>query len=547
MKIQQIQQNNIQLKKDVQFKGAADGFLRYLATNQAVGANAVDLSFMVIPRTSTDLVKRGPAAGLETGRREASGTLNHTLIGTYGAAAGALIAALSGINREYGTKANDIMAAKETINILAENKSKQLANNAHQVDYLKDTLKNLKAFNPTAKNADADGFVRLSKETIDDVARIMDEAISNKDLNFRKWAKKGSSNSFDVVVNKIIENTGAESKYVLESAGKNGVSETSLKTLLEDIYKVSEAFNKPEVNKAFTNQLKENKTFVDNAFVKRLTKFNKNKALAGFAIASGIGMAIQPINIYLTKKKTGSDGFVGVEGREKDTSAKFKALKVVSGTAFFGMVLATLKTGLKGFMDKMAFKGFWPTISQLKGIYGLTIISRILATRDKDELREALTKDTLGFLSWLVLGDFVNKMAAEGLDKSVMNRTKEVANKGFFARVFKSTLKTRDEVLIETLAQNNIATTKAEGGKFVAKTFKEMMKDLDQLPEAVKKLTQKRMGALNKAQLAGYLFSGLVLGLGIPNLNIYITNKLDKKKKAQLAEQQAQQTQLAKA
>ena len=122
MKIQQIQQNNIQLRKDVQFKGAADGFLRYLATNQAVGANAVDVSFMVVPRTGTDLVKRGPAAGLETGRREASGTINHTLIGTYGAAAGAVIAALGGINREYGTKANNIMAAKETINILAENK-----------------------------------------------------------------------------------------------------------------------------------------------------------------------------------------------------------------------------------------------------------------------------------------------------------------------------------------------------------------------------------------------------------------------------------------
>jgi hypothetical protein len=56
--------------------------------------------------------------------------------------------------------------------------------------------------------------------------------------------------------------------------------------------------------------------------------------------------------------------------------------------------------------------------------------------------------------------------------------------------------------------------------------------------EALKKATKKRLGALNKAQMAGYLFSGLVLGLGIPNLNIYITNKLDKKHKAELAKQQ---------
>ena len=109
---------------------------------------------------------------------------------------------------------------------------------------------------------------------------------------------------------------------------------------------------------------------------------------------------------------------------------------------------------------------------------------------------------------------------------------------------FKSSLKTRDEVLIETLAENKINTVKADG---VAKSFKEMLKDLESLPKEIQKTTRKRLSTLNKAQLAGYVFSGLVLGLGIPNLNIYITNKLDKKRKAKLAEQQAQQPQLAKA
>ena len=76
MKVQQIQQlkinNSNDQKKNPQFK-AADAFLRILATNQAIGATAVDFGFMVLPRTSTDFIKRGPAAGLETGRREASG------------------------------------------------------------------------------------------------------------------------------------------------------------------------------------------------------------------------------------------------------------------------------------------------------------------------------------------------------------------------------------------------------------------------------------------------------------------------------------------
>ena len=180
-------------------------------------------------------------------------------------------------------------------------------------------------------------------------------------------------------------------------------------------------------------------------------------------------------------------------------------------------------------MEKMAFKGFWPTINQLKGIYGLTIISRILATRDKDELRESLTKDTLGFLSWLVLGDIVNKAVANQLDKSVINRKPNDS-------LLKSSLKTRDEVLIETLAKNNVETVTKDGDKVIAKTFKELMAELNKLPEDVRKIAKKRLSTLNKAQFAGYAFSGLVLGLGIPKLNIFITNTLDKKRKAKQSE-----------
>ena len=78
--------------------------------------------------------------------------------------------------------------------------------------------------------------------------------------------------------------------------------------------------------------------------------------------------------------------------------------------------------------------------------------------------------------------------------------------------------------------------------------LKEMMKDLDNMTnQKLKAETKKRLRTLNKAQLAGYLFSGLVLGLGIPNLNIYITNTLDKKQKAKLAENQNAQSEIAKA
>ena len=521
-----------------QFKGAIDSGLRYLATNQAIGANGVDFCFMVTPRTASDTIKRGPAAGLETFRREIMGTVNDSCIGLFGAASGAMIA--YGLNKKYGLNVNKLFTAPETLNILAENKSEQIKNNKTQIDYIKKTLSDVKAYNPTSARADSEGFVKLSGKTIDEAAEFFDKALNNKELDFHNWTKEKTAGSRSVIINKITEDTGAQSRYILESTDKAIKSETNLKSLLNDIYIVSDSFNHDKVKDAFKKQIETGEAVKNNTFVKGVQKFMKSRAGAGFAIASAVGLSVQPINMYLTKLKTGTDGFVGVEGRSKDNSNGFKGLKVLSSAAFFSMILATLNmsplkflTSPSKFMDKMSFTGKMPTINQLKGVYGVTIISRIFSARDKDELREVLTKDTLGYLSWLVLGDIVNKLVADGMDKTVMNYKRGFENANPFKRTFNASLKTRDEILIETLAQNGKETTKQVDGKTVAKSFKEMLKDVDTLNPQIKKLTKKRMFALNSAQIAGYLFSGLVLGLGIPNLNIYITNTLDKKRKAE--------------
>lgn len=553
MKLQQVQKNHIiqtqdKEKKQPQFKGAIDTTFRFLATNQGFGCNVTDFSFMVLPRTLTD-AKRGPAACAETLRREASGTLNHSLIGVYGMGAGWLLA--HAFNNKFGLGAGEInntLAAPETIKILAENKYRQVKDGKAQFDYIKETLKNIKAYNPNSIKADAKGYINLaefSDETINELANILDDAVKNK--TWKEWGNKKSSNSIQVLMNRIMELTGAEKKYILQSADGKVESVSELKTMLEDIFKLSKTFNKEKVNSAFIEQIAKGADLNKNAFVSKLTKFMKNRSVAGFILGSVIGMSIQPLNIYITKLKTGSDGFVGVEGRSKDNSAGFKALKGVAAAGFGAMAMATMKTGFKGFVDKIAFKGAFPSLDQLKGIYGLTIMSRLIAARDKDELRESLTKDFLGFLSWLVLGDIVNRFSAEAINNSVMNRTKEVANKGFIRRAFSSELKTRDEILIEALAEKGISTVKKDGEKVVAKTFKEMLKDLKGISdEAFVRKIKSRLRTLNGAQAIGYAFTGIVLGFGIPNLNIYITNTLDKKRKAKAAEQ-AQQAELTKA
>ena len=551
MKVQPIQkQNNIHQAQQTNFKGAVDTTFRYLATNQAVGANLVDFSFMVAPRTINDGVKRGPAAGMETGRREIMGTINDSCVGLFGAAAGAAIA--GSLTKKYNTKVNKMFTAPDTLHILADNKSRQIKNNKTQIEYFKETLRNARGYNPTGINADGvaadnEGYLELSEKTIDKIAKYYDELL-NKKADFNKWTSSKADKSRTVIMNEIIADTGAGSDFILESADKKIKSKTNLKSLLNDLFIVSESFNSEKVKEAFNEQITSGVNANNNKFIKGLDKFMKTRAGMGFAASCAIGLSVQPINMYLTKLKTGQDGFVGVEGRTKDSSTGFFGLKALSSVAFFSMILSTLnmnplKFTPKRFMEKMSFSGKMPTINQLKGIYGITIISRIFSARDKDELREVLTKDTLGYLSWLVLGDFVNRMAASGFDSDkcrVLNIKKGTENANFFKKMFYANLKTRDEILVQTLAKQGIKTTKEEGGKILAKSFKEMLKDLNGLKdEALKQATKKRLRALNVAQVAGYAFSGLVLGLGIPNLNIYITNKLDAKRKAEAAQKQA--------
>ena len=139
-----VLQNQHNLSFNPQFGGVIDSSMRYLATNQAIGANGVDFTFMVTPRTGSDFIKRGPAAGMETFRREIMGTVNDSCLGLFGAAAGAVLA--MGINKYFGLNVNNIFTAPETLNILAQNKAEQIKNNKTQLDYIKMTLSEVKAY-----------------------------------------------------------------------------------------------------------------------------------------------------------------------------------------------------------------------------------------------------------------------------------------------------------------------------------------------------------------------------------------------------------------
>ena len=524
---QLIQQNNLNEKRQQpQFTGLPETLatltLRYLETNQAIGANSVDLCSMVIPRTTYDFKKRGADAGIETARRESMGTINHSLIGVYGTLGGMLVAAA--LNHKYANlRADKLFADNVTTDILAKNWHNVLQHNETDPvkSYLNNVFDNLKIYNPSHQNA-VDGWVSIPDKEKGLVIEKLEDLLRN--------GKKDRIDSEAVayIKNLIVSSTGGEKNVRLELLKDGKIDKNAsnnLSTLIENIHNVSKVFMREDITKVF----KESLDVDNNTFVKALKSMNLKRSVIGLGIATAIGVSTQPINKYLTYKKTGQTGFVGVEGREEDHSAKFKAMKMFSAAVFALGALSTITTKPSEFLSKIQFKGMLPTMNQLKLVYGMTIASRLLAARDKDELRESAVKDSLGFLNLLVLGSLVAKGSAKLLDKSnSLINMKDKNAKGFINWLKNSTLKSRDEVLLSELKNNGIDVVK--DGK--ALKFKELLKLVENLPAETQKVLKGKLRVLNIAQAIGYIYSGLVLGLGVPALNAHMTAKSDAKYKA---------------
>lgn len=538
------------------FKGMIDGglftVLNFLQTNQGVGAAIVDLFSMVIPRTIVDFT-RSPEAGTETMRRECSNAVNDALVGGYGILAATLLSTL--FNKKFSDnnskiKANKMFVSDDMIEVLAKQWEKHHKTDKPVYNYIKGTIEEGSIFKPEALDADKNkGFVKLTSIQdlpVDEVANKLDAAIQtggDLDANTHKYLKAliadktGITDKFKFEIKELDKN----GKEILDKDGNEIVKavETSLDDLIKNIYKLGKSFKADKVTTEFA------KPIAENGFVSGLKKLNSKVALFGVGICVAIGASIQPINRYLTKKKTGKDGFVG--GGENDKSNGFKAMKAIVGAAFGTGALLTIignptKIGgpvkiFKKLIEKIQFKGLAPTIEQFKLIYGATIVSRLLVARNKEELTESSFKDTLGFLNWLILGGFISKLSALGLEKlgfgTLVKYNKEECGSPKF---IKGIMHSYEEVMHEGIKN----TIKADGK---AMNIFEMIQKASQIVKEAKqsgvmtKAAEDAAKALKKtkglaiAQVAGYLYSGIVLGVALPKLNIAINKAFQKHKK----------------
>ena len=513
MQIQKISQQPNYIQRQTSFKGVPDTVmqallaaesaaipaLRFLDTNQAIGACAVDVGCMVIPRTATDF-SRGANAGFETMFRESSGTVNHASIGpVYGALAGMLVS--TAINSKYGINAKHVFADFDTLDVLSRINYDNVKAAKGVDEYVHRIAANIKSNDK-----------QLSSEAEKEFAQTLKSIIEPpKDLD-KKGLKKFVGEAKAKLRSIALADFANESKITLEAGGKKVAG--NLNDVIDSISSLSKTFFSPKVKESFKNAA----DFAGVEFVKAMKNFSTKRTLLGLGIGAAVGCSIQPLNIYRTKKRTGSDGFVGVDGRQKDNSFGFKVLKGVAALAFATGAILSIGNP-KNLLKNIQYKSLIPTLNQFKLVYVLTIASRFLSARDKDELREAAVKDTIGFASWLILGNFVAKGTLKGLS-NLFKKSKGI-DLGIVG-------KTRDEILFKALKDKGISTI--ENGKALG--FKEL---LAKLP-IEDTLTRTKLRYFNLAQLAGYAFSGIVLGVGVPKLNIYMTKKNDEKRKARLAE-----------
>ena len=510
--------------------------LRYLNVNEAIGATLVDFFSMALPRTIVDST-RGFDAGVETGIRENSGTVNHVMIGTIGGAAAYALSPK--FNKDYNVLSHTIFANNETIDMLGriwhENfqtyKTEKFAS-AHEAFYKK-AFEELEGLHSTdGTNAT---WNKLSKETIDELTTSLVKLQENKNL---KDGKRIPKETMEYLKNLIISDIGSERSLKLISPDKTKAVEFTATSFLEDLFALSKAFSTETVKKTFEQA---SNNFDANTFIKELKGLKMRSTFLALGISSAIGASVQPFNRWLTKKRTGSDGFVGVannpnvENKKADGSSKFMSAKLAAAASIMALALGSISTNIKEIPNKLQFKGKIPILSHFKLVYGFTIASRFLAARSSDELREACIKDFLGFTNWLILGGFVSKGVATMLDgKNLLNSTSTGEAKGFLNWLKNKSLKTVDEVLQKDLIKNGIKTV--EGEKAIS--YKGLIKlaNQHQMTDTLKKIKY-----LNIAQAAGYLYSGVVLGYLLPKLNIYMTERNNRKKDQNI--QTKQQTQ----
>ncbi len=488
--------------------------------HEALGVSAIDLMSMVVPRTIIDTT-RNPQAGLETAIREGTSTTTNAAIGLAGLGA-AILLALGLKHKNYNVDFKSITANDETIEQLAQTfksisdanpnaTKKELANT-----FLSKIFEDVKGIGGNSDTTSKEVWYRLKPENKKAIVDTISEQLeSNK--SFKLPAKL--AHKLEGYLNFDIPST---QDLRVNLNGKELA--TKGEHFVEDAYTLTKSFLQDNV----LDKFKKSTSIADNLFIQDLKKLTLRKTGLGLAAISAIALSTQAVNRYLTQKRTGKKGFVGdpdYDKKQNNTQEQkdraLMPLKLVTGIAIGSFIIKTINpSSIKDFLSKIQFKGSLPTVNQIKVIYGATILGRLAASSDRNELRESAFRDFLGFTNFLVIGPMLTKLFVNWKDKSLINYDAKSQGKGLLNWIKNASIKTHEEVINSTLKEH---VFDEKGTIPIKQLYKNgWIKPHSNLAE--------KLNILNKARLLGMAYACVALGIAVPLINKYMTEKSRAKK-----------------
>lgn len=480
-----------------------------------VNVSVLDLSTAIIPRSIVETyagskktdsegnVHREPNvyAGLEALRRESSGLIVNCLIPSFIVMGTASLLQKPIMGKNMGLA--NVWANDESLKVIskylveAEGKGSIRLENA------------LKAFMYDLSGVDGDvtrAFAASGSEVFDGVKHVA-----------KSSSYEPSSKLFKSGYNTIAKASNMTEHLILK--GREGYLSKDLKAYLQDFVKLHKTFEKEGIQTAEQA----------SKFVSKAAKLVNAKSLAGLSIIIPLAISMQPINRWITRKTSGKKGapiYNDFKDRKEEHELTPKQKRELLAQKFISIGSMVGVAGLSMFMDRpvwkniLQFKGLFPTMDQARIISTATFASRMAASEDKNELREATVRDIATFSSFYFLGDYVAKGIASLIEKcnkdvkliNILQPRKDGANalQKFWHWAKHTAIKSSDELAtvkdkrLRTLCQlGNIAFSLLSLGVFIplynrSKTNKKHAQELAKLNETQNAVCSQHMTSASR-------------------------------------------------
>lgn len=386
-----------------------------------VNVSVLDLSTAIVPRTVIETKESNGYAGFEAFRRESSGLVVNCLIPGF-IVAGVAKLLQKPIMKGFGkSDLSTTWANENAINKIHDFYAPHFADkslNQRQKVYntFRDELGSLSGVDGSETKHFADIFGIKTGTDGKFVGKIgndkLDRAVN--ELVDDVLAEKHTSKKVKEAYRSIVEETHIAENIKFKS--DKGFFSNNLESLCDDTVKMLRGVIKEDIKDA--NSLSQ--------YFKKATKLVNWKSIGGLGVIIPLAISMQPINRWITHKTSGQKGApiykdFGKDSEHKEMTTKEKAELLAQKFISIGSMVGVC--GLSMFMDRpilkniFQFKGIFPTMDQARIISTATFASRMGASEDRNELREATVRDIATFSSFYFLGDYVAKGIATFLEK----------------------------------------------------------------------------------------------------------------------------------